>query len=370
MIKSIFLAIVCTLYSQAAKAHGEASAASRGTGGIGYLSSNFTDVFFSHPSHITEDKRSFVLKFFDINFSVSSDVGNTVLDYLDESESNSDNNEGSAAVISTLKTIKKYFGKNISGDTHVEFFSMKIGNFTLVPYLHASMYGVGYTPAWPEVEGEVDAYMAMGAGYAYQYEDFGFGLNIRPGFRYYGAIDLDIGAIGDFTSSNGTTDTELIRFGQGPYSPVDLGFSYRLSPTIKLHANFLDLLGSPSGGSTNGIPPAFETKFNLGMIWESWKNGRHSFAFASEFKDLFNFFAPNGYLFNTHIGGEYRYSFGEQPFIALRVGLNQGFPTLGAYMDLFVFKLAFSYSAYEKGHYIGQNPIQLYTVQAFSQISF
>ncbi|PJA26994.1 MAG: hypothetical protein CO189_08335 [candidate division Zixibacteria bacterium CG_4_9_14_3_um_filter_46_8] len=125
----------------------------------------------------------------------------------------------------------------------------------------------------------------------------------------------------------------------------DVGALYSLQPNLDLGASIIDLLGSVDGDKT-------PINFRVGAAYHYTGRITGSFLreiiFAGDLDDMFN--RDGDHLFNkTHLGADFL-----MPVVSLRLGLNQGYPSFGAGINLKVARFEYAYIGRELGNAPGR----------------
>lgn len=364
------------------------SSAINSLGGVGLLSENTVDRFFSDPSSLAESKPAFVLQWAGIHGSYSQDLMDTVDDFqkmLTDTQNSSGDSSGTKTTIKALDALEKVFGRRLTGNFNFNLMSFKIGGFSLIPYASSQLEGEARIPSLPRASVLGDIYGGLGLGYARSFgTKFEAGLNIRPGARVFVDYKVDVSTIGDFatsatdstTSSTSATSTEA-KFGStkiGMYVPVDFSLALKPWPIARFTLVMRDFGGAPALSSMTdaGNPPTYPMRVALGATVQALQKGNHTIMLGSQLQDLLNLASDSAFWYRWQWAGQYRYKL---PFRAvttfgLNTGLQAGYPAVGVFLDLFLFKIEYARYTREAGYYIGQRPEIRHSFRTWSQLTF
>ncbi|MBX3042005.1 MAG: hypothetical protein KF789_14960 [Bdellovibrionaceae bacterium] len=233
------------------------------------------------------------------------------------------------------------------------------GTKIVVPRVGFTLFTSGYlsgtlhNPAFPSLNlTYLDDY-GFAAGYGFPViENLNGGLTVKRIHRRGGTEDISLSTV---TSNDSSILDEFDRKGTG-YG-FDLGLQWLLPGTpqtiVSLHWQDVGSTAFIPDGD-NGSPPRIKDNLSLGIGNEIDLPGME-IRTGFEYRHITLQGEQIGK--KLHLGAEV-----SLPLIDLRVGLNQGYPTLGAGLDLFFLRIdAASYSE-EVGIYPGQNPSQRYKV--------
>jgi hypothetical protein len=365
------------------------SATINALGGVGQMSENHADQFFSDPSLPADDPRSFSLQWLSLNATYSEGLKNAFTSFRNLSKAGNSSQNGVSSTITVLDGVRGLFGEQLGGGTSASVFSLKIKGFSIVPYVNASIDAGVHVPSLPQAQADGDAFAGVGLGYAFGFgkssgskskgggQMFTFGANIRPGVRAVGSVDIDSSAAGDFSSQSSASGTDATRkylkYGLGLYTPIDTGVAYRPTATVRLNFVARDILATKSWKTLYGTkPPDYKTRLSLGGHWDALQNKEHTITLGSELQDLLNLGQPSGIWYRWQLAGAYKYKlpFRSQTSFGLNCGLQSGYPAYGVFLDLFVAKIEASRSTRELGYYIGQHPDTRTSYRISSSLTF
>lgn len=356
-------------------------------GGVGSMSEDFVDQFFSDPSLAADEKRSFVFQLSNVNVMYSKDLSSTVQEFqaFAKESSASDNgssSDSSAQIVSAFDKVRALFGRRLTGGMNLALLAFQVKGFSFVPYASGLVDGGINVPSWPRASMIGDAYVGLGIGYAMKLpKGFSLGLNVRPGVRAYAKIEADASSVGGFSTSgtqgsgsgSAASSGFAPRMGAGFYLPVDMGLGFMPLPSLRFSLVARDTGGAPSLSTLQGdAPPTYPMRLSLGLNYAVLEIGTHKVNFGSELQDLLYVKQDSGLWYRWQWAGQYLYRlpFRSQTSFGLNAGLQSGYPAVGVFLDFVLFKLDATYHTRETGLYIGQRPQKCYSFRAHSQMSF
>jgi hypothetical protein len=370
------------------------SATINALGGIGQMSENQSDIFFSDPSLAADQKQTFSMQFGTVSASVSEgavDAFNTVKSIATQ---NSSSDSEIARTLSALDSVRSLFGKQIAGGTSAALFTVRVGGFNFIPYINATTEMGAHVPVLPQLTAVGDGYAGLGLGYSYGFGGkkgskkqgggyvFSIGANMRPGVRAYGLVKADASELGDLSSGsssptsateNTNTTDKFLKYGVSAYSPIDLGAGWRPTPSVRLNMVMRNALLGKSISTIKGTTPEpYPLRINFGGHWHAFAESTSSFVLGTELQDITNLGQESGLWYRWQWAAQYRYRlpFRVRTTFNLNTGLQSGYPSYGAELDLFLFKLEVSRSTRELGYYIGQRPDTRTSFRITSTMSF
>jgi hypothetical protein len=357
-------------------------------GGVGQMSENQSDIFFSDPSLAADQKQIFSMQFGTISQSFSEgalDAFNTVKELATQ-----DSTTGTevSRTLNALDAVRSLFGKQIATGTSLALLTVRVGGFNFIPYVNAVTEMGVHVPALPQLNAVGDAYGGFGIGYAMGLGGkkggakqggghvFSVGANLRPGIRAYGQVNADASSMGDLSSSSSSTTSvtdKFLKYGVAAYLPVDIGAGWRPINSVRLNAVMRNVLGGQALTTIKGTAPEkYPLRITLGGHWHAFAESTSSFVLGTELQDITNIGQESGLWYRWQWAAQYRYRlpFRIRTTFNLNAGLQSGYPSYGAELDLFLCKLEVSRSTRELGYYIGQRPDTRTSFRVTSTMSF
>lgn len=189
-------------------------------------------------------------------------------------------------------------------------------------------------------------------------ENMYFGTTIK--YLQNQSADLDLGVVDSSEIKDKFKEIEA----NGNARGIDLGYMYRSKgkTPFSLGLTIMDLGDTKfSNASDNArTPDPIKQTINLGLsIAPGTKHSRFEFFF--DYRDLASTTEKIPFK-KIHIGTEISF----RKFIGFTAGLNQGYPSLGVYMNLYVFRLDIGGYGEEVGEHIGSRPDQRYFLKLFA----
>jgi hypothetical protein len=347
-------------------------------GSVGHMSEELVDTFFADPSLPAQRRNKFELQWSSVHLMYSQELANTIQD-AQNLQSGAGDSEGTAQTVELLDKVRSLFGRNLGGAVNVTLLATRFEGFTLVPYLSGFVDGAADVPSWPRAKAEVDSYAGVGVGYGTTFQKvWGFGLNVRPGVRTYASIDASVSDAGDFSSGSSegeTTDagSDLVKFGSGIYVPADLGGSYLMGKSTRFNLVMRNIGGAPTFSKIQGQePPVYPMRISMGASTHFWEKGSHTIEGGTDLQDILGIAQTNAVWYRLQWAAQYLYRFGsrKETTFGLKSGLRSGYPSIGAFLDLYLFKIEGAYFTREAGYYPGQRPVPSLSFRAWSQMSF
>lgn len=352
-------------------------------GGVGHLSEELVDQFFSDPSLPQRRTAKGELQFGSLHLMYSRDLQSTVSDAREFQSGSQDSDSGGAAnTVELLDQVRSLFGRKLTGGMNLTALAFRGGGFTLVPYVSSFVDGGADIPSWPRVSATADAFAGVGVGYGGTVGKWwDLGMNIRPGLRAYAQANADVSAVGDFAgggqdaaaSEGGSDSSEFATYGTGFYVPVDVGTGALLGKDTRVNLVVRNVGGAPAFVKLQGdAPPVYPMRLSVGMSSHLWQKGPHRVSAGSDVQDLMGITEPNGVWYRWQWAGQYSYRLGSRKETSLGVnaGLRSGYPAAGLMLDLYLLKLEGAWFTRETGFYAGQRPQQAWSFRAWSQMTF
>lgn len=364
------------------------SATINALGGVGQMSENQADIFFSDPSLPADQKQTFSLQFGSLSATTSDGAMDAIKTFRSIANKNSTGSSDISRTLEVLDGVRSLFGKEITGGISATVAPTRVGGFNFVPYANATTEMGVHVPALPAANGVADGYTGLGLGYAYGFGGskgnktkgggyvFSVGANIRPGVRGYGLVSADAASMGDLSSSGSggaNASEKFLKYGVAAYLPVDLGAGWRPINSVRLNMVIRNLIGNSAIKTIQGTTPEkYPMRISLGGHWHAFAESTSSFVLGTEFQDLLNVGQESGLWHRWQWAAQYRYRlpFRARTTLNLNTGLQSGYPCYGVELDLFLFKIEASRSTRELGYYVGQRPDTRTSFRVTSTFSF
>lgn len=237
-----------------------------------------------------------------------------------------------------------------------------VPNFGIAAYQGASMGALLSNPAYPNFD--VNFYSDLGLA-------TGFSAAIMPGFsvgftakriiRTGAAFPIGLSSIANLSSSSFLSSLSNMGTGYG----LDMGILFAPPAPIKPTFTFVwKDLGVTRFTQDSGVAPPPQSRDEMIVGF-----GCEIDASILKIRPAFDFAYLNWYdqvlAKKTHFGIEF-----SLPLIDLRAGLNQGYYTLGAGLDLWFMRLDVATYGVELGAYAGQQQDRRYVAQLSFELGF
>ncbi|MFK7871696.1 MAG: hypothetical protein AB8C84_00800 [Oligoflexales bacterium] len=207
----------------------------------------------------------------------------------------------------------------------------------------------GRIPAAPEASFTSDTIVGWNIGYAFDVgKNISIGLNLRPFSRFHLNTNLDFAEILTFEPLGTTPVGDLLKPTSGSGIATDLGLLYKITPDHQFGI-MVDDIGYTS---VSGMP-IIKSLVSLGWALRSKGKPWHS-EFSIDLKDITN---PEGFhmLRMLNMGWEFgRQYISRKQDVGVMLGLQSGWLSLGAYVNLFFAKFEVINYGVELGEYPGQ----------------
>jgi hypothetical protein len=352
-----------------------------GMGGAGIALSDDQNAFFYNPAGVTDRKKK-VLTILDLRFGISDDIVK-FYDWFDKNQKDLNNFDG----IDKDKK-EKLLGEisdKITTYTNRIVISMPNMNYISAPIYDNTYFGIG-------VFDKVDMKFKMNAGLlvpnlelnatvdgagivllAHKFTDkFSAGVNTK----FLGRVSIKEDRL-SILAIDGWEPVLQPGMGIG----ADLGMAYKLQDNLKLGLSVSDIGGTVikyeevKSTSTNVLKPRrdartdiIEPRLNVGVAYKPLKKWFNTLfvpdvTLAMDFMDLTDAEGDgtiqdfSEFLVKTHLGTEFAWK-----FLALRAGLNSGYPTVGFGLSLWSIKVDYAYYTDEMGMFPGDKPESNHTI--------
>ncbi len=181
------------------------------------------------------------------------------------------------------------------------------------------------------------------------------------------AGDISIGISGKYLKRwvtrktkniSGFSNNENLHFYRGQSIGVDVGAFYTLNRRLHFGATIYDLFATPFKWNVKGatldnpVPPdKISPSYRLGMVYRpgiKFKKLFYNLTLALDFDEPFT--GDDTFFKTVHLGSEAQLT----PLLAVRAGFNQGYPTLGLGLNLYVIRADYAFYGEEMGKFAGQ----------------
>ena len=354
-------------------------------GGVGLMSEDVVDQFFSDPTAAARRKATTEIQWTGLHVQYSRELASTITDFQTILKDSSGDSKSASKTIDILNGVRNVFGRSLTAGLNMSVLATRIKKVTVVPYLSGFANAGVNVPSWPRANGIVDGYLGLGMGYSHTFgKDFDVGMNLRPGVRTYAAAAVDVSSVGDFSDSSSASSSSSSSSGSskatagavagaGFYVPVDLAAGYQLGQKWRTTFVLRNVGGAPAFSLLQGDkPPVYPMRVSLGVVNKAYDSGAHKVNWGTELQDMMNLGKDKALWFRWQLAAQYLYrlSFRTQTSFGLHTGLRSGYPAVGIFLDAFFVRLEGTYYVRENGIYVGQRPTRMLSFKLSSQLSF
>ena len=304
------------------------------------------DATKGNPATLAETKLTWQMRWFELGVMPGQNSIDTITDLTSI--------DGSETAVTLLQKFQDKFGKRQSLRTQIMPVALRIMKFEFSPFLMNNSYVDMRLPTTPEITVHSDTMTGANVAYAFSFgKGFSVGLNVRPMQRYYFSGVLAFADVVDYLPPTSKDISDSMPLKSGTAVGADVGSTWTLNASWRLGAlvENLGYTSSMDGGSD--APPPIPQRVSVGAMYRKAWNPWHLDAFA-DLQDLGNAMAFNPMRL-LHLGGEIGRSLWSRDHdMGLLLGLNEGYFTGGAFLDLWLLRLDLINYAVELGEYPGQ----------------
>ena len=364
LLTAIAVGTICLAPPLCAAEQTRALLSSRFAGrGDTYVAANDSDeATRANPATISEGNVRFQLRWLQLDVFAGRNTVDTVQDIMKV--------DADASALSLLKTAEDKFGKRQYARVQASPVSVRILNFEISPYFSSTNFLDFHVPTTPEIEMNSDT--AVGATIAYSMafgKDWNFGLALRPMERTVYSGNIAFADVIDFVGNSDLQLSDIIDKKEGLQLGWNAGAIWRPAKPWRFGLT-VENLGYAGGiGQVDDPPPPMPMRVSLGLDYrydlKPWV-----LDVLVDAQDLLN---PHGYqpLRLLHLGTEIGRSWvSRDTDLGALLGINEGYFTTGAYVDLFLARLTFTYYAVELGDYPGQRSDRRYAITLQASTTF
>ncbi len=316
----------------------------------------------ANPATLSEAQIKFQLRWLQLDLL----VGENSLDSIGDMTKMS----GEDSAIQLLETFEDKFGKRQYARMQVSPLSMRIMWFEVSPFFSTSNFVDMRLPTTPEVELYSDTMAGMNISFAFAVgKTLNFGLTMRPAHRTVYSGTMSFGDLIDVLDNDEFELEDLFEKREGFQIGWDTGAIWKPTPAWRFGLLVENLGYAGNQGGFKTPPKPYQQRVNLGMNyrvdWKPWH-----WDTLVDIQDVVN---PEQfhYLQLLHVGTELGRSYISRDHdIGLMAGINEGYLTTGAFVDVFIARLNMSYYAVELGEYPGQRKDRRFGITLLSSMTF
>ncbi len=320
-----------------------------GRGGTFVAAYDSDEATRGNPATLAEPNVRFQARWLQLDVFVGENTVQTVNDVT-----NLASGKGEQGLVPLLEKFEDKFGQRQYARIQLSPVALRILTFEIAPFVSSSNFIDARIPTMPVATIDSDTRAGATISYAREFgKELNLGLSLKPMHRttYHG--DLAFSDIPSFVDNKNLGVGDIIRKREGFQLGWDMGAIWRPGKAWRF-GMMLENIGYAGNFSTFADPPQEQAmRVSLGMDyridWKPWY-----WDVLVDLQDLAN---PHHYhpLRLVHLGSELGRTYVSRDTDAgFLLGLNEGYGTIGGYVDLFLARLTMSYYAVELGEYPGQ----------------
>lgn len=318
----------------------------------------------ANPATISESNVKFQLRWLQFDAMVgdnSIDTFNTVFDFVQK-----DN----ASAVALLQEFSDKFGKRQYARGQISPVSLRIFNFEMSPFASTSNYVDMRVPTTPEVMFRSDSQIGINFAFSIPIgKELNLGLGMRPTHRTLYTGDIEFSDLLNFIEIDNFQLTDLFAKREGFQIGWNVGAIWKPAAAWRFGLLVEDLGYAGNYSDFKDPPPPFPQRVDAGMNyrvdWKPWH-----LDLSTDLQDIVN---PENYNYFRliHMGSELGRSYLSRDHdVGLLAGINEGYFTAGAFLDVFITRLTISYYAVELGEYPGQRKDRRWALTLLSSMTF
>lgn len=319
-----------------------------------------------NPATLATSNKTFQLRILELNGVVSKNFVDTVNEISDTGLSSSDS---SGPFIDLMETIDDKFGKRHYAHLELMPLALRFGPVEIMPFATNTSYLEARRPSVPVLYLNTDtrAGLLIGAGYSL-FSTLDLGVSVKPMQRivvkgemaFTDILDLSDGAKFDDYGEN------TKGFGVG----VDLAAVWRPMANFRWGVTIENVGDMGYLQDPEDPPSPIQQKISTGIWYRYTMATAWDVDLSFDWQDMENRQGHN-LLRQLHMGAELgRSLFTADHDVGVLVGLGQGYPSWGAFLDAWFMRLEVAQHTAELGTLPGQRPDQRYSVSLRSSMSF
>lgn len=315
-----------------------------------------------NPAALGQGDVTFQLRFLDANVMVGENTVSTIGDLMQAASTSN--------AFGLLQKFDQKFGEKQYAKLGGSILSLRFGGFEIFPFFVNESFMQFGNPSTPEVEWMVDTVTGVGFAYGMQLgKGISLGLSYRPLYRNHIAGRIEFLDIVEMLSPDTTQFQDFTPMTSGMGHGVDFGAIWSPKPEFRLGLTIRNLGDTAITGAEDKTPPAIRQNISLGMMARTVLWGFD----LDYYLDLHSLMNRDGLsllrLINTGV------EFGKSLFtrdhdIGLTFGINEGYFTMGGFLDLYLFRLDLVNYGVEYGHNPGQKQDRRWGISLKSNMTF
>ncbi|MFW7380839.1 MAG: hypothetical protein ACOH5I_18635 [Oligoflexus sp.] len=319
-----------------------------------------------NPATLAGSPHSFQFRPLEINLSLSSNVIDTISDLVGDAGTGGDE---AGPFLDILDKFNDKYGKRHLGRLDLIPFATRIGPVEVMPFVTSISFLEARQPSIPELYINTDnrAGVMLATGFSLL-KNFEVGMSVKPTHRWLIRGEMAVTDILDLSEGAKFEDYSETSYGFGV--GVDLAAVWKPTNTFRLAMIVENIGDMASLGDQTDQPPPIQQKISTGFWYRYAMKAGWNLDINGDWQDMVN---RNGYniLRQTHMGMELgRSLFTKDHDVGFLIGLGQGYPSWGAFMDLWLFRLEISQFTRELGSIPGQRPDKRYHATIRTSMAF
>lgn len=323
------------------------SARANGRGRTYVAANDSDDATRFNPATLAEPKVTFQLRPAQLDLFVGENSLKTVSDLMKISDTNDS--------LDFLRKFDDKFGKRQYGRGQLGLLGTRFGAFELSFFGISSNWLELRRPTTPYMDWQADLFGGANISYAiHAGKSFTFGMTVRPLYHWNFQGDLAFTDILEFLPPSDAKFEDYAKQKSGLGYGVDFGSIWAPSAGFRMGMTIQNVGDTAFKASDdNGAPPPLKQKVNLGMMSRR-KVGAWDMDLSLDGQDLVNREGIN-VLRLLHAGMEVGKSYLSRDHdVGFLAGVNEGYVTGGAFIDLFLMRFEVVNYAVEVGQTPGQ----------------
>ncbi|MCX6128630.1 MAG: hypothetical protein NTX25_06140 [Proteobacteria bacterium] len=333
----------------------------RGNTFVAAFDSNETTRF--NPAALAETQSSFQLRYLQLD----GVLGQNSFDTLSELSKLATVSDG----LGFLRSFDKKFGKRQYLRGQLSALAVRIKNFEFQTFASNGSWLELRQPTTPQAEFNSDSFAGVQLSYAQPLgAQMMVGASLRPLYRLSIHGHISFTDIIEFTPPSETKFDDFAPLQSGLGYGADLGLIWRPSPALRLGLSIQNVGDTAFKNSDpNKRPSNLKAVPSLGLLYRS-KLGNWDLDFSTDVQELSNRQGLNLSRL-VHMGVELAKSFYSKDHdIGVLAGINEGYFSAGAFLDVWLFRLDISNYAVELGETPGQRMDRRWAITLQSTTSF
>jgi len=319
-----------------------------------------------NPATLAGSPHTVQFRPFELNLSLSSNVINTISDLVEDASAEGDD---SGPFLDILGKLDGKYGKRHLGRADLIAAAVRVGPVELMPFFTSINFLEARQPSIPILYLNTDnrAGVVLATGISIL-ENFELGLAVKPTHRWHIQGEMAVTDILDLSEGAEFDDYAESAYGFGV--GVDLAGVWKPISQLRF-ALLIENIGDMSYlGDDEDRPSAILQKISSGFWFRHTMVAGWNLDLSGDWQDMVN---RNGYniLRQTHFGIELgRSIFTSDHDVGFLIGLGQGYPSWGVFLDMWLLRLEISQYTRELAALPGQRPDQRFNATLQSSMSF